>query len=38
MNRREFMGLFPGARLHVESFGGLQKSFIVYGGWAENIP
>jgi hypothetical protein len=36
MNRREFTALFPGARLHVEPFGGLQKSFIVYGGWTGN--
>ncbi len=33
LTQRRFVSLFPGARLHVERFAGLAKSFTVFGGW-----
>jgi hypothetical protein len=33
MQRRELDGLFPGATIQAERFGGLTKSFVVYGGF-----
>lgn len=33
LSRREFMSLFPDAKIHKEKFFGLTKSFTVRGGW-----
>lgn len=33
LTRRRFTALFPNARLHIERFAGLPKSFVAYGGW-----
>jgi hypothetical protein len=33
LTRSRFAALFPGAKIHVERFAGLPKSFVAYGGW-----
>jgi Methyltransferase domain len=33
LTRRRFADLFPGAKLHIEKFAGLTKSFVAYNGW-----
>ena len=35
MHRRELSKLFPGATIEAERFGGLAKSFVVYGGFPQ---
>lgn len=36
LDRREFLSLFPNARLYEEKIFGLTKSFVAYGGWGES--
>ena len=36
LSKRELLTLFPGSRLYAERWAGLNKSFVVYGGW-ENV-
>lgn len=33
LTRREMVELFPGAKVHVEHFAGLAKSYVCYNGW-----
>ncbi len=33
LNKKEFISLFPNAKIFEEKFFGLTKSFIVYDGW-----
>ena len=33
LSKRELLRLFPGSRLYAERWAGLNKSFVVYGGW-----
>ena len=35
LDRREFIQLFPDAKIYEEKIFGLTKSFIAYGGWEE---
>jgi SAM-dependent methyltransferase len=35
LSKRELLALFPGSRLYAERLFGLNKSFVVYGGWDE---
>ena len=35
LSRREFVALFPKARIYEEKIFGITKSFVAYGGWSE---
>lgn len=34
LDKREFISLFPNAKIYEEKFLGMTKSFVVYGGWS----